>query len=61
MPKRKPKKDLIRVEIVATIEMSKLNEFKNRYASFAAPYVEGPASFNAQTRGKAAGCGIRWI
>lgn len=51
MAKRKSKKDLITVEIVATIEMSKLNEFKNRYANFVAPYVEGPTEFEARTVG----------
>lgn len=43
------KKDLVNVQISVTVEVAKLNEFKNRVASLASPYSEGDYGLKIQT------------
>ncbi|AXC36248.1 hypothetical protein SEA_FORK_19 [Microbacterium phage Fork] len=38
---KRGKKDLVRVQISITVDMSKLNEFRNRVFALASPYNAG--------------------
>ncbi|AXC36129.1 hypothetical protein SEA_LYELL_22 [Microbacterium phage Lyell] len=38
---KRRKKELVRVQIVITLDMSKLNEFRNRVFALASPYNSG--------------------
>lgn len=50
MFKRKKKKDLVRVQISITVDMSKLNEFRQRVFAMASSYnTEGDLSVSVAT------------